>query len=121
MYLNNLDETRNVYCCPIATLSNEKKPNELVVAVRTALFASVIVTIVFRSPLPSDVNTRPETVAVVDGVGVGVGETVGVGVGVAEGVGVGVGVAAVTLTVTVAVFEFLSPSFATNVNESGPA
>ena len=41
---------------------NEKKPNELVVAVRVAPSESVIETVAFRSPRLSDVNPRPSTV-----------------------------------------------------------
>lgn len=41
---------------------NEKKPNELVVAVRAAPSESVIETVAFRSPRLSDVNPRPSTV-----------------------------------------------------------
>ena len=60
----SLDDTLNVYGCPVATSANEKKPNELVVAVRTTPFESVIDTVAFRSPRESGVRTRPETVAV---------------------------------------------------------
>ena len=48
---------------------------------------SVIETVAFRNPRPSDVKTRPSTVA---GVGVGVGVAVRVGVGLDAGDGVGV-------------------------------
>ena len=74
---------------PVTTLSNEKNPNELDVAVRTMPPESVIETVAFRNPRPSDVKTRPSTVASV-GVGVGVGVAVGVGVGLDAGDGVGV-------------------------------
>src|SRR5438309_5463527 len=84
-YLKSLDWTRNVYCCPVGTLSNKKKPNELVVVVRTTLFESVIEMVALRRPLISDVTALPETVTVfTNGVGDGVGVTVGVGDG--EGV-----------------------------------
>ena len=58
----SLDDTLNVYACPVATLSNEKKPNELVVAVRTTPLESVIETVAFRRPRKSEVTIRPETV-----------------------------------------------------------
>ena len=52
---------------------------------------SVMETVAFRNPRPSDVKTRPSTVASVGvGVGVGVGVAVGVGVGLDAGDGVGV-------------------------------
>ena len=68
----SLDDTLNVYVPPVLTLSNEKKPNELVVVVRLTPFESVIDIVAFRRPRPSDVSTLPSTVARV-GVGVGVG------------------------------------------------
>ena len=78
----NLDEILKVYAAPVLTLSNEKKPNELVVASRVTFCESVIETVAFRSPRLSDVSTLPSTVANAGvGVGVGVGVAVGVGVG----------------------------------------
>ena len=50
--------------------------------------ASLIVTVAFLSPLPSEVMTLPAISAPTAGVGVGSG--IGVGVGVGSGVGVGV-------------------------------
>ena len=80
-----------VYVFPVTTLSNEKNPNELDVAVRIIPPESVIEMVAFRKPRPSDVKTRPSTVASVGvGVGVGVGVAVGVGVGLDGGDGVGV-------------------------------
>ena len=80
----------NVYVFPVLTFANEKKPKELVVAVcKTTPWESVIDTVAFRRPRPSDVSTFPSTVA---SVGVGLGVGVGVGVSVGVGVGVGVGV-----------------------------
>ena len=48
---------------------------------------SVMETVAFRNPRPSDVKTRPSSVASVGG---GVGVAVGVGVGLDAGDGVGV-------------------------------
>lgn len=45
-------------------LSNEYRPNELVVAVRLTFCASVRVTTAFRSAMPNGVKTLPPTVTV---------------------------------------------------------
>ena len=60
---NSLDETLIVYVWPVATLSNEKKPNELVVAILLKPMESVIDTVALRRPRPSDVSALPFTVA----------------------------------------------------------
>ena len=60
---NSLDETLIVYVWPVATLSNEKKPNELVVAILLKPRESVIDTVELRRPRPSDVSALPFTVA----------------------------------------------------------
>ena len=59
-------------------------------------------------------------VGVGEGVTDGVGVAVGVGDGLGEAVGVGEGSAAVTVTEMVAILLLAVPSFAMNVNESGP-
>ena len=52
-----------MYVLPVLTLSNEKKPNELVVVDWLTPFEPVIDIVALRTPRPSDVRTRPDTVA----------------------------------------------------------
>ena len=64
-YRYNQVITLNVFCWPVATLSNEKKPHELVVAVLTTPF-KVMLTEAFLKPSPPDVTIRPDSVPKID-------------------------------------------------------